>query len=180
MELEFLKPLFIVFGTSAVVVFILGRLRIPSIVGFLLAGVIMGPYGFELVSDVHIVEVLAEIGIILLLFTIGLEFSLGNLYMLRYTVFGGGHIQVLLTAGIIALISYFFFQHNVNEALFHGFLISLSSTAIVIKLLFDRGEITTPYGNTSVGILIFQDLCVVPLMLIVPSKPPFWNSRCES
>jgi len=168
MELEFLKPLFIVFGTSAVVVFILGRLKIPSIVGFLLAGVIMGPYGFELVSDVHIVEVLAEIGVILLLFTIGLEFSLSNLYMLRYTVFGGGHIQVLLTTGIIALISYFFFQQNVNAALFDGFIVSLSSTAIVIKLLFDRGEIATPYGNTSVGILIFQDLCVVPLMLLVP------------
>jgi CPA2 family monovalent cation:H+ antiporter-2 len=168
MELEFLKPLFIIFGTSAIVVFILGRLKIPSIVGFLLAGVIMGPYGFELISDVHVVEVLAEIGVILLLFTIGLEFSLSNLYALRYTVFGGGHIQVLLTAGIIALISYFFFQQTMNAALFQGFLVSLSSTAIVIKLLFDRGEVTTPYGNTSVGILIFQDLCVVPLMLLVP------------
>jgi len=168
MELEFLKTLFIVFGTSAIVVYILGRLKIPSIVGFLLAGVIMGPYGFELISDVHIVEVLAEIGVILLLFTIGLEFSLSNLYALRYTVFGGGHIQVLMTTGIIALISYFFFQQTMNAALFHGFLVSLSSTAIVIKLLFDRGEVTTPYGNTSVGILIFQDLCVVPLMLLVP------------
>ena len=168
MELEFLKPLFIIFGTAAIVVFILGRLKIPSIVGFLLAGIIMGPYGFELVSDVHIVEVLAEIGVILLMFTIGLEFSLGNLYALRYTVFGGGHIQVLLTTGIVALISYFFFQQTMNAALFHGFLVALSSTAIVIKLLFDRGEVTTPYGNTSVGILIFQDLCVVPLMLLVP------------
>jgi CPA2 family monovalent cation:H+ antiporter-2 len=167
-ELEFLKPLFIVFGTSALVVFILHRFRIPSIVGFLMAGIIMGPYGFELVSDVHVVEVLAEIGVILLLFTIGMEFSLGNLYTLRYTVFGGGHIQVLLTTGIIALISYFFFQQTMNAALFDGFLVSLSSTAIVIKLLFDRGEIATPYGNTSVGILIFQDLCVVPLMLLVP------------
>lgn len=168
MELEFLKPLFIVFGTSALVVFVLHRFRIPSIVGFLLAGIIMGPYGFELVNDVHIVEVLAEIGVILLLFTIGMEFSLGNLYALRYTVFGGGHIQVLMTTGIIALISYFFFQQTMNAALFHGFLVSLSSTAIVIKLLFDRGEVATPYGNTSVGILIFQDLCVVPLMLLVP------------
>jgi CPA2 family monovalent cation:H+ antiporter-2 len=168
MELEFLKPLFIVFGTSALVVFILHRFRIPSIVGFLMAGIIMGPYGFELVSDIHVVQVLAEIGVILLLFTIGLEFSLSNLYALRYTVFGGGHIQVLLTAGIIALVSYFFFQQTVNAALFHGFLVSLSSTAIVIKLLIDRGEIATPYGNTSVGILIFQDLCVVPLMLLVP------------
>ncbi len=168
MELEFLKPLFIIFGTSALVVFLLGRLKIPSIVGFLMAGIIMGPYGFELVRDVHIVEVLAEIGVILLLFTIGLEFSLSNLYTLRYTVFGGGHIQVLLTTGIIAIISYFFFQQTMNAALFDGFLVSLSSTAIVIKLLFDRGEITTPYGNTSVGILIFQDLCVVPLMLLVP------------
>ena len=168
MELEFLKPLFIIFGTSALVVFTLHRLRIPSIVGFLIAGVVMGPYGFELVSDVSIVEVLAEIGVILLLFTIGLEFSLSNLYMLRYTILGGGHIQVLLTTGIIAIISYFLFQQTMNVAFFHGFLVSLSSTAIVIKLLFDRGEITTPYGNTSVGILIFQDLCVVPLMLLVP------------
>jgi len=168
MELEILKPLFIIFGTAAIVVFILGRLKVPSIVGFLLAGVIMGPYGFELVGDVHIIEVLAEIGVILLMFTIGLEFSLNNLYMLRSTVFGGGNIQVLLTTAIIALISFFFLQQNLNAALFDGFIVSLSSTAIVMKLLLDRGEITTPYGNTSVGILIFQDLSVVPLMLLVP------------
>ena len=168
MELEFLKSLVIILGTSAVVVFILGRLKVPSIVGFLIAGIIVGPSGLGLVKEVHEVEMLAEIGVILLMFTIGLEFSLKKLVSLRSVVLGGGFLQVALTASTVALASYYFTDGNLNAAAINGFLVSLSSTAIVVKMLFDRMEINTPYGRTSVGILIFQDLCVVPLMLLVP------------
>jgi CPA2 family monovalent cation:H+ antiporter-2 len=168
MELSFLKSLVIIFGVSGMVVFLLGRLKIPSIVGFLIAGVILGPHGFEFISDVKNVELLAEMGIILLMFTIGLEFSLKNLLMLRSAVFGGGMIQVSLTLGIITVLSYLFLNKGANTALFNGFLISLSSTAIVMKLLLDRAEINTPYGRMSMGMLIFQDLCVIPFMLFVP------------
>lgn len=112
MELEFLKSLVIIFGVSAIVVFALGRLRIPSIVGFLVAGVILGPHGFQFVKNVHDVELLAEIGVILLMFTIGLEFSLKNLMTLRSQVVGGGLLQVALTTGSIALLSFFFFKQG--------------------------------------------------------------------
>lgn len=166
--MEFLKSLVLIFGVSAIVVFALGRLRIPSVVGFLVAGVILGPHGFQFVRNVHDVEILAEIGVILLMFTIGLEFSLRNLMALRSQVLGGGFLQVTLTIGLIALLSFFFFNYELNVAVFDGFLVALSSTAIVIKLLMDRAEINTPYGRSSVGILIFQDLCVVPFMLLIP------------
>ena len=168
MELEFLKSLVLIFGVSAIVVFALGRLRIPSIVGFLIAGVILGPHGFQFIKDVHEVELFAEIGVILLMFTIGLEFSLRNLMMLRTHVLGSGTIQVILTVIAVAIMSYFCLNQRVNAALFDGFLIALSSTAIVMKILMDRAEINSPHGRTSVGILLFQDLCVVPFMLLIP------------
>jgi CPA2 family monovalent cation:H+ antiporter-2 len=167
MEFEFLKSLVIILGISAIVVFLLGRLRIPSIVGFLIAGVIMGPYAFEFIKDVHEIEILAEIGVILLMFTIGLEFSLKNLLMLR-SAFFGGLLQVSLTIAGIAFLSYLFFKLRINTAIFNGFLVSLSSTAIVMKMLFDRAETSAPHGRMSVGMLIFQDICVVPFMLFVP------------
>ncbi|MBI5205257.1 MAG: cation:proton antiporter, partial [Nitrospirae bacterium] len=168
MELEFLKALVVIFGVSAFVVFILGRLNIPSIVGFLIAGIILGPHGFGFIKDVHKVELLAEIGVILLMFTIGLEFSMRNLMMLRAQVIGGGITQVTLTTGLVVLLSFFFLKQGLNAAIFNGFLVALSSTAIVLKLLMDRAEINSPHGRTSVGILIFQDLCVIPFMLFVP------------
>lgn len=168
MELEFLRSLVIILGVSAVVIFVLGRLKISSIVGFLIAGVILGPYGFKLIEDVKEVELFAEIGIILLMFTIGLEFSLRNLLMLRKIVFGGGFLQITITTGIVSLLSYIFLQEYINISIFYGFLISLSSTAIVMKILQDSGELHTPHGRLAFGILIFQDLCVVPLLLFVP------------
>jgi len=168
MELAFLKSLVIILAVSALVVFILGRLRISSVVGFLTAGIILGPHGLQLIREVADVELFAEIGIILLLFTIGLEFSLKNLLTLRRAIFGGGFSQVLMTAMAVALLSYLFLHHRMNVAIFDGFLVSLSSTAIVMKILHDRGEIYTPHSRMSLGMLIFQDLCVVPLMLLVP------------
>lgn len=168
MEFEFLKSLLIIFAVSALVVFALGKLKVPSIVGFLIAGIILGPHGFRLIGSVHEVEIFAEIGVILLMFTIGLEFSLGNLLLLRRAVVGGGLLQVLLTIGAVALLSSLFFHQSLNATIFDGFLVALSSTAIVIKLLMDRAEINAPHGRMSVGILIFQDLCVVPFMLLIP------------
>lgn len=168
MELEFLKSLTIIFGVSAIVVFLLSRLNIPSIVGFLIAGLILGPHGLELIRNVKDVELLAEIGVILLMFTIGLEFSLSSLLMSRSMVFGGGLLQVSTTIAVVAILSYTLLGQDSNIAIFNGFLVSLSSTAIVMKLLFDRAEINTAHGRMSVGMLIFQDLCVIPFMLLIP------------
>src|SRR5512139_3863585 len=97
MELEFLKTLFIIFGVSACVVFFLHKVRVPSVVGFLIAGVFLGPHGFGFIRDIREVELVAEVGVILLLFTIGLEISLKNLKRTRSAVLGGGLFQLLLT-----------------------------------------------------------------------------------
>ena len=168
MELEFLKSLVIILFISAIIVFVLGRLKISSIVGFLIAGVIVGPHGAHLIEDVRDVELFAEIGVILLMFTIGLEFSLKNLLRLRRSVFGGGLLQIFLTIAVVVFLISFFFQHSLNIAIFEGFLVSLSSTAIVMKILQERSEIYSPHGRMSLGMLIFQDLCVVPFMLLIP------------
>ncbi len=165
---EYLFSLVIVFGVSAAVVYLLGKIRVPSIVGFLLAGLIAGPHGLALVHDIKMVESVAEIGVVLLMFVIGLEFSLKNLMQMRGLVVGGGFLQVALTILIIALIASLGFRQALAAAVFDGFLVALSSTAIAIKLLQDRGELNAPHGMASLGILIFQDLCVVPFMLLIP------------
>ena len=167
MELEFLKTLVIIFGTSACVVFVLQKLNIPSVVGFLIAGAALGPHGFGMIHEVREVELLAEVGVILLLFTIGLEISLKSLKRIRSTIIGGGFSQVLMTLLVTAAIAYPFLG-KLNESIFTGFLVALSSTAIIMKMLLDRAEMDSPHGRLSIGILIFQDLCVVPLMLLIP------------
>ena len=168
MEYEFLKSLEVIFIASAAVILLLYKLKIPSLIGFIIAGIIIGPHGIGLINDIHFIQALAEIGVILLLFTIGLEFSMTKLFRIKKAVMGGGGAQVLLTIGISAAFTYIAIG-NINKSLFFGFLYALSSTAIVLKLLAERGEVDSPHGHTMVGILIFQDLCIVPLMLLVPS-----------
>lgn len=168
-ELVFLRSLVIILGISAVVVFILHRIKIPSIVGFLLAGVLLGPHGLHFIRDINTIQAFAEIGVILLLFTIGLEFSLSRFLKMRLEVFGIGGLQVFMTVALTTLVAYQWFGiGNPNTAVFLGFLVALSSTAIVMKLLSDRAELDSPHGRISIGILIFQDLCVVPFMLLIP------------
>jgi len=166
-QLAFLRDLIGVFGVSMLVVFLFHRLRLPTIVGFLVSGVLMGPYGLSLIADVHQVELLAEIGVVLLLFTIGLEFSISTLNQMRQLVLWGGGLQVL---GTILLVAGGGWLIGLSPArgVFFGSLLALSSTAIVLKILMDRGEIDSPHGRFAVGTLLFQDLCVVPLMLITP------------
>jgi CPA2 family monovalent cation:H+ antiporter-2 len=166
-ELVFLKDLVLVFGVSMLVVYLFHRLRQPTIIGFLATGVLMGPYGLSLIADVHQVEMLAEIGVVLLLFTIGLEFSISKLNTMRQLVLGGGSLQVLGTILLIAGGAWLIGLPPA-QAVFFGFLLALSSTAIVLKILMDRGEIDSPQGRFAVGILLFQDICVVPLMLFTP------------
>ncbi len=168
MELGFLQLLVVIFGTSAIVVFLLNRIKIPSIVGFLIAGTIIGPHGLGIVKDIHSIEMLAEIGVILLLFTIGIELSLARLIRIKKAVIGGGGLQVTLTIALAAFAAYML-TGQINRSIFFGFLIALSSTAIVMKILAERGETDSPHGRMMIGILIFQDLCVVPLMLLIPA-----------
>lgn len=167
MQIPLLSEIVIIFGLSILVLFICYRLRVPTIVGFLLTGIIAGPHGLGLIKAVHEVETLAEIGVVLLLFTIGIEFSLKSLVRVRRSVLLGGSLQVLLTI-IVALVIARLFGQSFGESVFIGFLVSLSSTAIVLKLLQERAEVDSPHGRTSLAILIFQDVIVVPMMLLTP------------
>lgn len=167
MEIPLLKEVVIVLGISIVIILAFQRLKLPSLLGFLLAGIIVGPSAFNLLSSQHEVELLSEIGIIFLLFVIGIELSFKGLISIWRTVFIGGGLQVGLTILVTALLA-MAVDVPINTAVFLGFLISLSSTAIVLKILNDRGELKTPHGRLALGILIFQDIIVVPMMLVTP------------
>ena len=167
MELPLLNDIVIIFALAITALFICYRLRVPALVGYLLTGIFVGPYGFGLVKAVHEVEILSEIGVVLLLFTIGIEFSLERLLQIRKSVLIGGSLQVVFTSGATFFIARRFFQ-AFGEAAFIGFLVALSSTAIVLKLIQERAEVDSPHGRTTLGILIFQDIIIVPMILVTP------------
>lgn len=162
-----LPDLLLLLVASVPIAFLFHRLRLPTIVGFMLAGVLLGPYGLGLVSDAHAIELLAEIGVALLLFTIGLEFSLHRIIEMKHLVVVGGSLQVVLSIIGVAAIAYGL-GRPIPQAIFFGFLFALSSTAIVLKTYIDRAEIDAPHGRAGVGILLFQDLSIVPMMLMIP------------
>jgi monovalent cation:H+ antiporter-2, CPA2 family len=166
-ELGLLRDLIVLFGLGVCVVLVFHRLKLPPIVGFLMTGVLCGPYGFGLIAGVHQVEAMAEIGVVLLLFTVGIEFSIQDLIRLRTFLLLGGGLQVLLTLASIGLIARAGGE-SWRIATFLGMLVALSSTAIVIRLFADRGELDAPHGRAALAMLIFQDLCVVPMMLLTP------------
>jgi CPA2 family monovalent cation:H+ antiporter-2 len=167
MEYAALQDIAILFGLALVTVLLFRRLMIPSIIGFLVTGILAGPHALGLIRDTHQVEQMAEIGVVLLLFTIGIEFSLTELMRIRQLVFWGGGTQVVLTILAVAAAAATF-GRPLPQGIFYGFLTALSSTAILMKLLMESGETDSPHGKTALGMLIFQDLCVVPLMLFTP------------
>ena len=165
---ELLKDLLILFGFATLVALILHRVRQSIIVAYLLTGILVGPYCLRLITNREAIELMAEIGVVLLLFTIGLEFSLGKLLRMRQVVLGAGSRQVgltiFLTVGATLLVGYPW-----RQSVFWGFLIAASSTAIVLKLLLQRQELDSPHGQVILGILLFQDLFVIPMMAILPA-----------
>ncbi|MFW5753524.1 MAG: cation:proton antiporter, partial [Marinilabiliaceae bacterium] len=167
MEFAILKDILIIFAFSTLVNFIFTKINVPSIVGYLLTGILVGPHLTGIISNAESIEVLAEIGVVLLLFTIGLEFSLKHLIKIRKIVFWGGFLQFSLTTVLVMWVAGFY-DLELKGALFVGFLTALSSTAVVLKILQDRSEVTSNYGRTVLGILIFQDLVLVPLLLFTP------------
>jgi len=162
-----LWELFVIFALSIAVVFLFQKLRLPVVVGFLVTGVIFGPHGVGLIRRSDDVESLAEIGVVLLLFTIGIEFSISRLSRMRREMLIGGSLQVFGTA-LLAFLASLPFSLRWTESVILGFLLAFSSTAIVLRLFAERGEMITPPAKLSLGILIFQDLCVVPVMMLIP------------
>jgi CPA2 family monovalent cation:H+ antiporter-2 len=165
--MNILFDLVIILSFSAVSLFISSRLKLPSILAFIIAGVIVGPYGVEMISTIDEVNVMAEIGILLLLFSIGIEFSLKKLMKSSLWVFVGGSLQVIMS---ILLFTTLAIMMNVafNQALFIGMLLAMSSTAIVLQLFQEKGWMNTTFGISSISVLIFQDIIIIPMMLLTP------------
>ena len=164
----FLAEVVLLVAAAAVVAYVCQRLGLVPIVGFLLAGVAIGPNALGLVSDPELIDAAAELGVLLLLFTIGIEFSLEKLAKIKRLIFVGGGLQVaLVTAVVTGLCVAFGVDWRVG--VYSGFLAALSSTAIVTKLLGDRGETGSPHGQSAVGVLIFQDLAIIVMVLLVPA-----------
>jgi CPA2 family monovalent cation:H+ antiporter-2 len=166
-ELDVLRDLVVIFFVAVTVVALLRRIGVPSIAGFILAGMLAGPQALGLVEDIKEVEILAEVGVVLLLFGIGLELSLDRLRHLWRPIVVGGTLQVGISI-LVAFVVAGYFGYAVGPSVFIGCLVAISSTAIVLRGLEARGELDAPHGRLTLGILIFQDLCVVPMMLAIP------------
>jgi CPA2 family monovalent cation:H+ antiporter-2 len=153
---------------GALIAYICSRLSLVPIVGFLIAGVLIGPNALGLVRDEALVGATAEIGVILLLFTIGIEFSLEKLAKIKRLIFGGGGLQVGLSI-IATTVVLAAFGVEWRVGVFTGMLVALSSTAIVLKLLADNGDTNSERGQVGLGLLIFQDLAIVVMVLMIPT-----------
>lgn len=166
-SLPFLNEIVALFLVSVVIAFLCYKIKLVPISGFLLAGVLIGPNALGLVQDQSLVDMLAEIGIILLLFTIGIEFSLEKLARIRSAIFIGGGLQVLLSIvsvlGILILLNV-----DWKVGIYTGFLVALSSTAIILGLLSEQKKTDTPVGRLSLAVLIFQDFAIIAMVLLVP------------
>ncbi len=166
-HLPFLEDFVIILVAAVLIVFVSRPFRLPSVVGFLLTGMLIGPSGLNFINDRTIVEVFAEIGVVMLLFVIGLEFSLAHLRSIWRQFLIAGGLQVGLTVLVVMLL-FSLGTFSLSEKIFFGCLIALSSTAIVLKILTDRSEIDTPHGKLMIGVLLFQDFCIVPMIVFTP------------
>src|SRR5690349_5480086 len=143
------------------------RLGLGSVLGYLVAGALIGPHGLRLIPDVEAVGHLAELGVVLLLFLIGLELQPERLWELRTRVFKVGAAQVAFSGAVLAL-GAGVLGLSWQAAVVAGFGLSLSSTAFALQLLGERNQLATPMGQTAFGILLFQDLAVIPLLAVLP------------
>ncbi len=165
---EFLTVSVSVLAVTVVVVFVSARLRAPSVVGLVLTGVLIGPSALGLIPESEEVEVLAEIGVVLLLFTIGVELSIRQMRELRRPFLIGGSVQAGLTMMLAFAFGRLALGQAAAEATFFAFVVALSSTAVVLKIYGQRRETRTPQGRLTLGILLFQDVLIVPMIVIVP------------
>ncbi|PIO49092.1 MAG: sodium:proton exchanger [[Chlorobium] sp. 445] len=176
-EFDFLKELVIISTAALVIVLIFQRIKIPSVIGLIVTGIVLGQSGVRLIENMSLISTLAELGVVLLLFTIGLEFSVEELRRLSRIVMVGGIFQVLLTGAIVGGLAYYLLptigvEMTWQSAVFIGMALALSSTAICLKILSDRNELFLPHGKIALGILIFQDIAIVPMMIGVSFLSP--------
>ncbi|MFN2644153.1 MAG: cation:proton antiporter [Burkholderiales bacterium] len=167
-----LASVLVLLAASVVAVALCRALKLPALVGYLVTGLALGPHALRVASNAQETQRLAEFGVVFLMFSIGLEFSLGKLHAMRRIVFGLGGAQVAATLALALAAAAFALGWRAGLAL--GAIVAMSSTAIVSRLLAERGEIDTPHGRQVIGVLLFQDLAVVPLLVLLPAlgEPP--------
>ncbi|MCD6045733.1 MAG: potassium transporter [Gammaproteobacteria bacterium] len=183
MHFGVLANIIIVLFAAVLVSTVLRRLRLPPILGYLLVGMIVGPYGLDWIADSKSVIDLAEFGVVFLMFTIGLEFSLPKLIALRRSVLGLGSLQVVITSAVTGSLA-FWYGFNLTASLVVAATIAMSSTAIVSKQLKDQLELNQSHGKNAIGVLLFQDLAVIPFLILIPSlangEHNVWRPLVES
>jgi len=145
------------------------RFRLPAMLAYLAVGMLLGPHGLRAMEESHEVEAIAEFGVVFLMFSIGLEFSLQKLKAMRRLVFGFGSAQMALTAGATALVTWLGYDQGWRAGLAVGLAVAMSSTAIVAKMLSERFELHSRSGRQTMGVLLFQDIAVVPCLILLPA-----------
>jgi len=165
---DFLIDLIILLVAAVAIVPLSQAMRLGAVPGFLIAGLIVGPYGFGLIDKVGEISHFAEIGIVFLLSVIGIELKPARLWQMRRTVFGLGSLQVLITGVVIGSVGYAFFDLSGPTAILVGPTLALSSTAFVLQLLAEQKMLSSAYGRSSFSILLLQDLAIVPLLALIP------------
>lgn len=165
--LKFFHQLIIILGASIPVIYIFNKIKLPSIIGFLITGIIIGPFGLKLIDDTEGIQLLAEIGVAFLLFTIGIEIQLSRFLKNLSEILLTGGLQILCTF-IVGMAIGLTMQLSVGQSIFIGFILVHSSSALILKLLKDRSDENSPQGRISIGVILFQDMMVVPMMLLIP------------
>ncbi|GGY42379.1 monovalent cation:proton antiporter-2 (CPA2) family protein [Parvularcula lutaonensis] len=165
---EFLVDAAVYLGATAIAVPIFKKLKLGTILGFLAAGVLFGPSGLGILSAEEGVFEIAELGVVLFLFVIGLELSAGRLWSLRKTIFGLGLLQMVVTGALFGFVIKQFGFFGNGPSYIAGFALACSSTAFALSLLEERGELNTPYGTKAFSVLLFQDIAVIPLLAAIP------------
>ena len=179
MDVSLLKDVVIILGLSVVVLLLFNLIRMPSILAFFVTGIVIGPHGLGLIGSVSQVELIAELGIIFLLFTIGMDFSMNKFSQIKRYAILGGSLQVGLTVLAVFLVGQAL-GLPFTESIFIGLLICFSSTAIILRLLQEKKQLDSIHGRTALGILIFQDLAVVVVILLAPLLSGAESSALEN
>ena len=166
-EVQILKDLVVILVCAVPVVYLFHRLKQSPVIGFMISGILIGPFALSLIDDVETVNTLATVGVMILLFSLGLEFSLKKLLETRVAVFASGPLQMAGTTAAVAVVAHFL-GATLQAGLLYGTLIGVSSTAVFMRVLSDRGETDSVHGRIGLGVCIFQDLCTIPVMVLIP------------
>ncbi|KTD64707.1 monovalent cation:proton antiporter-2 (CPA2) family protein [Legionella spiritensis] len=167
MDNHLLTHIFIFLASAAIIVPLANRFKLGSILGYLVIGILIGPYGFKLIGNSHQIMQFAEFGVIMMLFLIGLELEPARLWRMRKAIIGLGGLQVLLTAIVLCLLGVLI-GHRWQASLAIGMALALSSTALVLQMLEEKNLLRTAEGETSFAVLLFQDIAVIPILVVMP------------